>query len=241
MGSWGYWPRDGDSPCDMEGDVAHEAIAPYLIKAFKKPLPKGYREIVSKAALKAKLSKASVVHPARRLPCVKRKTAAEKKAGSLKRVTRSSILSWVKARKKAKAEIKKEGKPGTVLRLTNASWNMWDRLGLVQILSEKGHGIPVSVVKKCRSYLKKLAKDEGFAETWREPGNFRKSVVGMLAYLEETLEDDRLGQKRAKKRRWRRHRRGPRLIHYPLFRDVPGKRRRVLYKRRKRKKAKKSA
>jgi hypothetical protein len=226
MGSWGYMPREGDSPCDMESFVAYEAIAPYLLKLFRKPLPKGSRTVVRKGLVREKLSEAGVIHPARRLPRVRpRKTAAEKRAGTIKRVSRAQITAWTKAHRRVTKAILEEGEPGTLVQINDASWEMWNRLGLVQILSEKNHGIPVSVVKKCRSYLKKLAKDEGFAETWRDPESFRKSVADMLEYVEDTIADDMALRRRL--RSSARGRRGPRLIHDPLFRDVPGQRKRA--------------
>jgi hypothetical protein len=108
----------------------------------------------------------------------------------------------------------------------DASWDRWNRLGLVQILSEKNIGIPVSVVKRCRTDLRELAKDEAFADTWRDPKLFSKAIENMLKNVEAVLEHDAERMAKWKKKALARYgrRRTPRLIHDAFFRPRDGER-----------------
>jgi len=213
MGTYGYAPCDGDAPCCMAGEIDN-LVAKHLIKLFKKPLPVGSTRIVRSSVLEARLKEAR----------------KGKRPGGRSKVTSYSIRSLSRKRKEVLKDILKEGDPSSFHRVQHASGSLWNRLGVVQILSEKGFGIPVSVVSKCRAYLRKLAKDDGFADSWRQPGLFKDSVQAMLSNVELVLARDKVQQhavkqRQAKSKRRRPRKRGPRLIYDAFFRDRAGVRR----------------
>lgn len=213
MGSWGYQPREGDSPHDMEHSLHVKSTAPYLIKLFKEPLAEGSIMVVRRDVLNAKAKKLGG------------RKVLRTKSG---RAIASSFKAWSHHRRMARKEILKENGPASFCEIHHASHDRWNRLGMVQILNEKGISIPISVVKKCRAYLKALAKDEGFADGWRDPAEFVKTVQTMLEYVEDTISQDADFMKRCKKaRRGPALRKGPRMVHGPVLRDVPGDRKRA--------------
>lgn len=218
MGAWGYAPKDGDAPHDLESNLNHEAIAPYLIKLFKKPMRKGSQKFVHPEVMAAELEKAGIKRP------------WPKQKGGM--VDRRTLRAFMKKFQEMRRKITRRKDSSLFCEIQDASHDRWKRLGLVQILSERNVGIPVSVVMKCRSYLRELSKDEGFASTWDKPKVFKKAVANMLENVELILARDKIGQAQTKKRREKckgripvRRQRGPRLIYEPFFRDRPGERR----------------
>jgi hypothetical protein len=216
MGTYGYAPCDGDGPWDAESEVHRKAIAPYLIELFKRPLRKGSRKLIKPEVMKAELEKAGI-----KLNRPKDRT---------KRIDTRTLKRFYKKRQELRAKLLRRKDASIFYEIQYASNDRWSRLGLVQVLSEKNVGIPVSVVKKCRADLRALAKDEGYASIWSEPELFKKAVKNMLDNVTLVLERDKINQRAAKwrraksRRKWPR-RRGPRLICDAFFRDRPGERR----------------
>ncbi len=215
MGSWGYAPRDGDSPHDMEGDLVAGAVAPALIALFKGPLSKGSRQVLRGEVIHKRAKKLGGKAPPRR-----------RRGRPIGARMPQSLKTWMRIQRKAVKALKEENDPASFYEFRQADWEMWGRLGVVQIVSERGIGIPISVVLRCRGYLKRLTKADGFADTWREPKDFKKSVTAMLKYIEAVIAGDKQGQALAK-RYVRRRARGVRLIHCGVLRDIPGQRKLV--------------
>jgi hypothetical protein len=214
MGTYGYAPCDGDGPHDLESE-AHVAVARHLIKLFKKPLRKGSVKLVRPEVMKSELEKAGIERP---------------KSRKGRMVDRRALKRFWEKAKKVRAKIMRRKDPSLFRVIQNASGDRWNRLGAVQILSERGIWIPVSVVKKCRDDLRELKKDDGYASVWSDPKLFALAVKNMLENVELILARDKIQQRAVKQRRarsrrkWPRSRSGPRLVYDAFFRDRPGER-----------------
>ena len=142
-----------------------------------------------------------------------------------KQPSSAKLKTFWKKVKSLRTKILRRKNPDLFCTLQFDSSERWNRLGLVQVLSEKNVGIPISVVKKCHSYLRALAEDEAYAGTWKEPELFRLAVKNMLSNIESVLEWDRKLRARFKHSRCWQRRRGPRLIYDAFFRAREGERR----------------
>lgn len=83
----------------------------------------------------------------------------------------------------------------------NCAGHLWERIGVVQILSQQ-HLIPLSVLKKCLKYVKTCLDDKAFINSWSHPTLFIKAARDFGSRLNKLIQKE--STKKASK--WRRNR-----------------------------------
>lgn len=85
---------------------------------------------------------------------------------------------------------RRDRRPGEKLRNRRLNaWDRWERLGLLQIVSEVYQwAVPLRLAKVALEDLEIVLRDEGFMRNWRDERKARRQIEGMIAALKEEIE-----------------------------------------------------